>query len=189
MSETAETDPRPSRRRATRRSVGLAAMLAAATMLVLTAMPSGAVHGGIQTELLTGRHDFTDDVAAQIRLKPDGRPTNVLNVRDASNLVVAEITVPAGEMFPWHTHPAPVMAAVAEGDLVYIYADDCVEREYPEGTAFVDPGGENVHTAYNPGDEDTVVIVTLVGAPDDEPLTIPVDDSQQAELDDRCFGE
>lgn len=183
------TEPRPDARGGrsrTRKRAVVAATALAIAVLMLTALPSGAVHGGIDTEPLTGRHEFTDDISGQIRLKPEGRPREVLNLADASNLMVVEITIPPGERFPWHTHPAPVLAAVAEGDLVYIYADDCVERDYPEGTAFVDPGGDNVHTAYNPGDEDAVVIATLIGAPDDGPVTLPVDDAQQAELDERC---
>jgi hypothetical protein len=35
---------------------------------------------------------------------------------------------------------------------VYAGADDCVEREYPAGTAFVDLGHGDVHTAFNPTD-------------------------------------
>lgn len=159
--------------------------LAATALLLATTATSQATHG-IHAEPLTDRHDFSDDVSVQVKLKPDGRHRDVLNVRDATNLAVLEITVPPGESFPWHTHPAPVLAAVTTGELVYRYADDCVARTYPAGTAFVDPGGDNVHTAHNTSDEDAVVIATFVGAPDDGPLTIPVDDSQQAELDERC---
>jgi hypothetical protein len=34
----------------------------------------------------------------------------------------------------------PVVVNVVSGELTYVAADDCVEREYPAGTAFVDPG-------------------------------------------------
>ena len=27
-----------------------------------------------------------------------------------------KITIPTGAAFPWHTHPGPVLATVAEGD-------------------------------------------------------------------------
>lgn len=126
----------------------------------------------IAVELLTGRAEFTDDVRALLRIKLDGRPTQVLNLRDPSRTVVARITVQPGAQFPWHTHPGPVVANVAQGNLVYVYASDCVEREYPAGTAFIDPGRGNVHTAFNPTDEVTVVVATFFEVPASGPLTI-----------------
>jgi quercetin dioxygenase-like cupin family protein len=159
--------------------------------------PAGSTHthkGGlasieaqapITTELLTGRHEFTDDVAAQIRLKPGGRPQKVVNLDDASSMVVLKITVQPGARFPWHTHPGPVMVAVTQGDLVYVYGDDCVERTYPTGTALVDPGS-NVHFAFNPTGGETVVIATFIGVPATGPLTIPVDAGTSAALDAKC---
>jgi quercetin dioxygenase-like cupin family protein len=159
--------------------------------------PAGSTHthrGGlasveapapITTELLTGRHEFTDDVAAQIRLKPEGRPQKVVNLDDASSMVVLKITVQPGARFPWHIHPGPVMVAVTQGDLVYVYGDDCVERTYPTGTALVDPGS-NVHFAFNPTGGETVVIATFLGVPATGPLTIPVDAGTSAALDAKC---
>lgn len=186
MRTSTTTSTPPQKPRGPRRAAVLTA-LATVTLMVLVAVPSGALHGGgIAAEPLTGRHQFTDDLSAQLRLKADGRPTDVLNLHDASNLAVVEITIGPGDTFPWHTHPSPVLAAVTQGDLVYVYADDCVERPYPEGTAFVDPGGDNVHTAYNPGEEDAIVIATFLGTPDEGPLTIPVDAARQDRLDEQC---
>lgn len=139
----------------------------------------------IAVELLTGRHEFTDDVAAQIRLKPEGRSRKVVNLRDPSNMVVAKITVQPGARFPWHTHPGPVLVAVTQGDLVYVYADDCVERTYPATTAFVDPGA-NVHYAFNPTEGETVLIAIFFGVPAQGPLTIPVDAATATALDAKC---
>ena len=139
----------------------------------------------ITTELLTGRHEFTDDIAAQIRLKPEGRPRKVVNLEDASRMAVLKITLQPGVRFPWHTHPGPVLVAVTQGDLVYIYGDDCVERTYPTGTALVDPGS-NVHFAFNPTGGETVLIATFIGVPATGPLTIPVDVGTSAALDAKC---
>jgi quercetin dioxygenase-like cupin family protein len=139
----------------------------------------------ITTELLTGRQEFTDDVAAQIRLKPDGRPEKVVNLNDPSRLVVLKITIQPGVRFPWHTHPGPVLAAVTQGDLVFIYGDDCVERTYPTGAAFADPGS-SVHFAFNRTGGETVVIATFMGVPAAGPLTIPVDAGTSAALDAKC---
>ena len=139
----------------------------------------------IAVELLTGRHEFTDDVAAQIRLKPEGRSRKVVNLHDPSKMAVAKITVQPGARFPWHTHPGPVLIAVTQGDLVYVYADDCVERSYPAGTALVDPGA-NVHYAFNPTGGETVLIATFFDVPAEGLLTIPVDAATATALDGKC---
>jgi quercetin dioxygenase-like cupin family protein len=159
--------------------------------------PAGSTHthgGGLASveppapitiELLTGRHEFTDDVAAQFRLKPEGRPRKVVNLEDPSRMAVLKITIQPGARFPWHTHPGPVLVAVTQGDLVYVYGDDCVERTYPTGTALLDPGS-NVHFAFNPAGGETVLIATFLGVPATGPLTIPVDAGTSAALDVQC---
>jgi quercetin dioxygenase-like cupin family protein len=141
----------------------------------------------VVAEPLTQRHEFTDNISVSVGVQPDGRDEHVVQLEDASRIAVAEITVAPGGRFPWHTHPGPALAAVTSNELIYIYADDCVERSYPAGTAFVDPGGDNVHTAYNPSDtEPTTVMVTFLGVPPEGPLTVPVDEGEGAALDERC---
>jgi hypothetical protein len=177
----------------TRAVAGAAVLALAAALLAVGVGQSGAEDAPdpISAEPLTQRHTFPDDVAVQVRDKPDGRSMEVINLRDASNIAVVKITIQPGAAFPWHTHPGPVLAAVAEGDqngaFVYIYPDDCVERPYEVGEAFVDPGGDNIHMAYNPSDtEETVVIATFIGVPEDGPLTLPVEASEGEKLDGRC---
>jgi hypothetical protein len=140
----------------------------------------------ILVEPLTGRHEFTDDVAAQIRLKPDGRSREVVNIHDASNIAVIRFTVQPGVRFPWHSHPGLVMVAVTQGELVFVYADDCVERRYPVGKAFVDPGFGNVHFAFNPTGAETIIVATFLGVPATGLLTLPVDASEATALDAKC---
>ena len=77
-----------------------------------------------------------------------------------------------GAQFHWHTHPGPVIVNVTQGELVYVRADDCVERPYTAGTAFNDPGRGNVHTAFNPTDGETVLVATFTEVSADGPLTI-----------------
>jgi hypothetical protein len=140
----------------------------------------------ITAEFLTERHVFTDDVAVQIRNKPDGRRTTVVNLQDGTHLAVLKITVQPGARFPWHTHPGPVAVAVAEGEMTYVYADDCVPRAYPQ-TAFIDPGFDNIHMAFNSSEtEVAVLIATFFGVPADGPLTIPVSPEVGAALDAKC---
>lgn len=126
----------------------------------------------IAVELLTQRAVFPDDVSLQIRHKLDGHATEVSNSNSPSRTVVAKITVQPGAQFPWHTHPGPVIVNVAQGELTYIMAHDCVERPYAIGTAFVDPGRGMVHTAINRTGEVTVLIATFFEVPPTGPLTI-----------------
>lgn len=147
--------------------------MAGATVAFLV-LPSSADEppAPITVEPLTPRSEFTDDVTTQIKLKLDGKRTTVLNSADPSRVVTAKITVQPGARFPWHTHPGPVIVNVTQGELIYVNADDCVERPYAAGTLFIDPGRGNVHTAFNPTDTVTVVMATFFEAPETGPLTI-----------------
>jgi quercetin dioxygenase-like cupin family protein len=161
-----------------RKRVGaLLAALAAVLLIAGNALPSAAQEPPppIATEFLTGRAVFTDDVDLKIKIKLDGGPTRVVNSEDPSRTVVARFTVQPGAQFPWHTHRGPVIVNVTEGALVYVAADDCVEREYPAGTAFVDPGHGHVHSAFNPTGAVTVFVATFFEAPAEGPLLIPAD--------------
>ncbi len=88
-----------------------------------------------------------------------------MNVKNPSRTVVVRFTVQPGAVFGWHTHPGPVVVNVAEGELTYVSADDCVERDYPRGTAFIDAGGDHVHNAFNRTDGPTVLVATFFECP------------------------
>ena len=155
-----------------------AAALIAVLVIGANVVPSAAQEPApppISTEVLTpNRAVFTDDVGLKLKNTLDGEETEVAKAKDASRTVVARITVQPGAQFPWHTHPGPVVANVAQGELAYVGADDCVARKYPAGTAFVDAGGGHVHSAFNPTDGPTVVVATFFKAPEQGPLTIPI---------------
>ena len=129
----------------------------------------------IASEFLTGRAVFTDDVDLKLKIQLDGEATQVVNATDPSRTVVGRFTVQPGAQFPWHTHRGPVIVNVVEGELVYVAADDCVDRAYPAGTAFVDPGHGHVHTAFNATDDVTVFVATFFEAPEAGPLLIPAE--------------
>jgi quercetin dioxygenase-like cupin family protein len=158
------------------------AVLVAATSIALlligvNVLPSAAQEPPppIGTEFLTGRAVFTDNVDLKVKTKLDGKATRVVNVKDPSRTVTARFTVQPGAQFPWHSHAGPVIVNVTEGELVYVDADDCVERAYPAGTAFVDLGRGHVHTAFNPTAEETVLVATFFEAPAAGPLLIPAE--------------
>jgi mannose-6-phosphate isomerase-like protein (cupin superfamily) len=153
----------------------LTVMLLAVLGLTTTSVPSGAQTEPppIAVELLTPRSEFTDDVGLKIRYKLEGAARRrIVHLRDASRTVVARFTVQPGAQFPWHTHPGSVVVNVTQGELVYVRADDCVERSYPAGTAFVDPGKKSVHTAFNPTNGVTEFVATFFGMPETGPLSI-----------------
>lgn len=134
---------------------------------------------------LIERHSFAGDVTISLSQTLEGLARHEVEIADASSLVVIEFTIQPGAVFPWHTHPATVLISLAQGELGFIYAEDCVQRTLVPGTAMVDPGNA-VHTARNPGDVPTIVIATFLGAPAEGGLTLPVAADEAALLDERC---
>ena len=172
------------------RGAVLGAALLAVGVVGANVLPSAAQDAPppIVSEPLSGRAVFTDDVDLKIKVKFDdgkghGGERVVVKAKDPSRTVVARFTVQPGAQFPWHTHPGPVIVNVTQGELVYVAADDCVERSYPAGTAFVDPGRGHVHTAYNPTSAPTVFVATFFEAPaPPTPLLIPADAPADCEV-------
>jgi quercetin dioxygenase-like cupin family protein len=167
-----------------KRGAAAAAVLGAVLVISVFVLPSAAQQPPppIATEFLSGRAEFTDDIRLKLRIKFDGKSGHKkwglrehVNVRDPSRTVVARITVQPGAQFPWHSHPGPVVVNVTEGELVYVAAEDCKERAYPAGTAFIDPGQGHVHTAFNRTGAPTVLVATFFSAPAEGPLLIPAD--------------
>lgn len=140
----------------------------------------------ISAEMLTERAAFAGDVSIEFSQDLEGLPEQLITRDDASHLLMARFTIQPGAVFPWHTHPGTVLINVIQGEFVFVFADDCVHREFAPGDALVDPG-DVVHTAYNPGDDEpTQVVVAFIGAPAEGPLTIPVDEDTNAQLDMDC---
>jgi len=161
------------------RARGVIHSVAVATAVALGLVAVGLVPSRAQVppppillEPLTPRSTFTDDVRGQFRIKLEGHGTNVVNMHDPSRSLVARITVQPGAQFPWHTHSGPVIVNIAQGELVYVPASDCIGRPYPAGTAFVDAGHGHVHTAFNRTGGVTVFYATFFEVPAQGPLTI-----------------
>ncbi|QKT03892.1 cupin domain-containing protein [Ectothiorhodospiraceae bacterium 2226] len=160
-----------------------------AVLMLLLLGVATAVHAApdpIASKPLTQRHVFVGDVSIQITQELEGLPAQTVNIDDGSHVAVMEFTIQPGAVFPWHTHPGTVLINITEGDFVFLFAEDCMEREYGPGMALVDPGN-TVHTSFNPSrDEPTVVIATFLGVPEEGPLMSPVEEGQGADLDARC---
>lgn len=174
-----------------RKSTGTGTRLALATALAAAMLITGTVTAhdqadAISAEPLSQRHSLDGEVSVQITQKLEGLPEHAITRDDASHIAVVRFTIQPGAVFPWHTHPGTVLVNITEGDFVFVFAEDCVHREYGPGDALVDPG-DSVHTAYNPSsDTETVVMAVLLGAPAEGALTIPVAEERSAELDTQC---
>ena len=142
----------------------------------LFAHQSALAQSLIAVEQLGGPAEFMDDVAIQVRNKFYGRGTDTINLQDASNIITVRVTFQPGAVFGWHTHPGPVLVTVVEGEFIYTLASDCLDRWYPAGTALIDAGFGNIHSAYNPSlVDETVVVATFLGIPAGEPPTVFVE--------------
>lgn len=161
-------------------AAGTAAVLAGASDAQAAQDPAP-----IAVEVLSGHAAFPDNVSVTVRRKLPRQGADVLNLRDAGHVVTARLVIQPGAAFPWHTHPGPVIVTVTQGELVYQQASDCVERVYETQEAFVDPGPK-IHTAWNPGDEETVLVATFFGVPinaDGTGGAVTIPDSDQS---NRC---
>ncbi len=154
--------------------MGIRTIVSTATLLAGLALhPAAEAQNPIEIEVLALHSGFTDDVSIQIRNKFVGRKTDALNLKDGGNMVTARVTIQPGAVFPWHTHPGPVLISVVSGDFVYTLAEDCIDRWYAEGSALIDAGFGNIHSAYNPSETVvTEVIATFLGVPDGAPVTV-----------------
>jgi quercetin dioxygenase-like cupin family protein len=152
-----------------------AAMASVALVIAANVLPSVAQEAPppIAAEPLTSRAVFVDDVDLKMKIKVDGGATTVVNNEDPSRTVVVRYTVQPGAQFPWHSHRGPVVVNIVAGALTYVPADTCAEHTYTAGQAFVDPGHEHAHTAFNPTASPTVFVATFFSAPAEGPLLIP----------------
>lgn len=128
---------------------------------------------GFEVEVLAPHAPFPDDVAAELSLEfadSEGDPL-VVDMDDASTLVVAEVTWTPGGTSGWHRHPGPVLVNVVEGELELVWERDCVPRTYAAGESFLDPG--EVHNATNVSDDGCArAYAMFLGIPDGEPATV-----------------
>jgi hypothetical protein len=66
-----------------------------------------------------------------------------LKSHDNTDIVVANIVVPAGGHSGWHYHPGPVLVVVKTGTITFYMGNDptCSPQVHPAGTAFIESGG------------------------------------------------
>jgi quercetin dioxygenase-like cupin family protein len=138
--------------------------------LAMGAQPSVADHGLPHVEQLA-RGTFFDDVAVQVRSRAIGAGARVLNLRDASDLVVLRITIEPGGIAPWHGHTGTgLLVNMGPGTLTNMLSDDCMPRQYLPGDAFIDPGHGVAHAVRNDSEEEVLLFAIFVGVEEGPPV-------------------
>jgi quercetin dioxygenase-like cupin family protein len=124
---------------------------------------------GFEVELVTEHAPFADDVASTFEVAyadTDEEPV-VVDLDDASTVLLAEATWEEGARSGWHRHPGMSIVQMVEGEIEHTMEGDCVPRTYSAGDAWIDPG--HVHAANS--EDGAVAYVTFLGIPDGEPAT------------------
>lgn len=79
-----------------------------------------------------------------------------------AEVTVAIVTMKPGESTPWHTHDAPLIAHILQGELRVDYGADG-SRRFAEGDTFIE-AFQSRHQGHNPGSVDTRILVVFAGA-------------------------
>jgi quercetin dioxygenase-like cupin family protein len=97
---------------------------------------------------------------ARVRAHGEGITISTKGPRD---MLATSITVAPGGTFGWHTHPGPVLVAVANGTLSLYEAHHggCRTRRVTAGQGFVEGGGD-VHLANNEGTAPVRIVATFL---------------------------
>lgn len=146
----------------------LAGAIVTASLMVLTLGGVGVVqadHLPVHGTILA-RGPFPDPVDLKIKATVAGE-RNVVQVNDAADTIVQQVTVQPGGFTGWHSHPGPAIVVVAQGTFTYYDGDDptCTGFPYGPGETFVDLGQGHVHSARNEGTEVVQVYVTYFDVP------------------------
>jgi len=124
---------------------------------------------GFEVEIHAEHSPFRDDVAARICIDyaDDGEETEVVDLEDASSVIVAEVNWDEGARSGWHRHPGMSIVTMVEGEIEHTMEGDCVPRTYAAGDSWIDPG--HVHKADSEGG--ARAHITFLGIPEGEPAT------------------
>lgn len=111
-----------------------------------------------------GRGGFVSEVSGELTSSIDGAQSMGAEFGDASDIVFAKITIPAGGVAPWHTHTGPALLLnIGPGTLTSAVTEACLVEEIGPGSAFLDPGDGVSHAAVNHSDEEVVLYAVFLG--------------------------
>lgn len=155
----------------------LAFLLVAAAVSAVAGGAALATPGSNAVGLIVARAAFADPTDLKLKVTT-ARGQEVINVRNAQDTVMQQITIGAGGHTGWHSHPGPVVVLVKSGALTLYSGEDptCTGRTYAAGQAFVDSGQGHVHIARNESGQTTELWVTYFDVPPGEGVRIDAPD-------------
>lgn len=106
-----------------------------------------------------------------------GRTDYAAALGGPAELITLRVTLPAGGVIAWHTHPGPVQGAIVAGELT-VYTPDGCTTTYAQGSAvFVSQG--TVHEEHNAGALPLEIVAQYL-VPEGSPVRVPVDAPEPA---------
>jgi quercetin dioxygenase-like cupin family protein len=126
-----------------------------------------ATQGSGTTGIVAARAAFADVVDLKFSIRDDYRGRDNIQVRNAGDTVMQQITFAPGGFSGWHSHPGPAVVLIKSGELTFYDGDDqsCSGRTFAAGQALIDPGQGHVHFAVNQGTMPAEVWVTYFDVP------------------------
>lgn len=94
------------------------------------------------------------------------QPGFTVRSKNATDVVIGELTIEVGGHTGWHTHPGPTFVTVAKGrvEVTILTENGCTKEVFGPGEGFPEAGNE-VHIARNVGEEQVVAYVTFLAVP------------------------
>ena len=126
-----------------------------------------ATPGSGTTGVVAARASFADVVDLKFSIRDGYRGRDNVQVRNAGDTVMQQITFAPGGFSGWHSHPGPAVVLIRSGELTFYDGDDesCSGRTFSAGQALIDPGQGHVHYAVNQGTTPAEVWVTYFDVP------------------------
>ena len=149
---------------ANRQLVSAVIVAAAVTALAVAVL---ATPGSGTTGVVAARAAFGDVIDLKFSIRDDYRGRDNIQVRNAGDTVMQQITFAPGGFSGWHSHPGPAVVLIKSGELTFYDGEDesCTGRTFSAGQALIDPGQGHVHFALNQGTTPTEVWVTYFDVP------------------------
>jgi quercetin dioxygenase-like cupin family protein len=126
-----------------------------------------ATPGSGTTGVVAARAAFADVVDLKFSIRDGYRGRDNVQVRNAGDTVMQQITFAPGGFSGWHSHPGPAVVLIRSGELTFYDGDDasCSGRTFSAGQALIDPGQGHIHYAVNHGTTPAEVWVTYFDVP------------------------
>ena len=133
-------------------------IIVSCAVAIALATPNSGVLSNVLSRATFARFHVESQIASQ-----SGHFEVELHTTGVTDVVTQTVTLAPGGYSGWHSHPGPAILSVVSGTLTFYEAVDrtCTPHVFPNGTGFVEPGGD-VHIARNESTENLTVNVTYI---------------------------